>query len=105
MKIIVITLVLFFAGAGLLVYQNASLGEVISEVKLTGVTKKQAIENVENLPEVEEYLKNVPNGKVEVDNELEGEYNVHVYEIKDGHTATFNWYTVNIKSGEVKKEF
>ena len=63
------------------------------------------MENVKKLPEVQEYLKNVPNGKVEVDNEMEGEYNVHVYEVKNGHTATFNWYRVSIKSGEVKSEF
>ena len=64
-----------------------------------------AIENVKKLPEVQDYLKRVPNGKVEVDNELEGEYNVHVYEVKDGHTATFNWYRVSIKSGKVSSEF
>lgn len=79
--------------------------QVIDRVVSTGMTKDQAVGNVKKLPEVQEYLKNVPNGKVEVDNELEGEYNVHVYEIKNGHTATFNWYRVSIKSGEVRPEF
>lgn len=69
------------------------------------ITAEQAKMAVNNLPEVIEYLKNVPNGKIEVDNELEGEYNVHVYEIKNGHTATFNWYRISIKSGEIRPEF
>ncbi|MBI4039860.1 hypothetical protein HY389_00710, partial [Candidatus Daviesbacteria bacterium] len=60
---------------------------------------------VKKLPEVQDYLKGVPSGKVEVDNESEGEYNVHVYEIKNGHTATFNWYLVSIKDGKVKEQF
>lgn len=82
-----------------------TIPSVLERVVSTKVSHKQAIENVKNLPEVQEYLKNVPNGRVEVDNELEDKYNVHVYEIKDGHTATFNWYRVSIKSGEIKKEF
>lgn len=73
--------------------------------KTTRMSSQQAVENVKKLPEVQDYLKRVPNGKVEVDNELEGEYNVHVYEVKDGHTATFNWYRVSIKSGEIRPEF
>ncbi|OGC54519.1 hypothetical protein A3B64_04965 [candidate division WWE3 bacterium RIFCSPLOWO2_01_FULL_37_24] len=80
--------------------ENSPLLDTLSEI-----SRQQAVENVKNLPEVKEYLKNVPNGKVEVDNELEGEYNVHVYEVKDEHTATFNWYRVSIKSGEIRSEF
>ncbi len=69
------------------------------------ITTEQAKMVVENLPEVQEYYKNVPNGKVEVDNEQEGEYNIHVYEVKNGHTATFNWYTVDIKTGKPVAQF
>lgn len=93
---------------GIVYVKTRPMEEIIPEQiipKTTGVTRNQAVENVKKLPEVEEYLKNVPNGKVEVDNELEGEYNVHVYEVKNGHTATFNWYRVSIKSGEVRSEF
>ena len=85
--------------------KNSPLLDKLSEISSTKISRQQAVENVKNLPEVQEYLKNVPNGKVEVDNELEGEYNVHVYEVKDGHTATFNWYRVSIKSGEIRSEF
>lgn len=77
----------------------------LAEVGSTKISRNLAVENVKKLPEVQQYLKDVPNGKVEVDNELEGEYNVHVYEVKNGHTATFNWYRVSIKSGEVRSEF
>lgn len=97
MKIIILVFIVLAAG-GFLYFKN-------NPPSTTGMTKDQAVENVKKLPEVQEYLKNVPNGIVEVDNELEGEYNVHVYEVKNGHTATFNWYGVSIKSGEVRPEF
>lgn len=107
MKIIILVFIVLIAG-GFLYFKNTPLEKVIPEQIIpstTGMTKNQAVENVKKLPEVQEYLKNVPNGKIEVDNELEGEYNVHVYEVKNGHTATFNWYRVSIKSGEVRAEF
>lgn len=78
--------------------------QVIDRISSTGMTKDRAIEIIKNRSEVQDYLKRVPNGRVEVDNEDQGEYNVHVYEIKDGHTATFNWYKVSIKSGEIRPE-
>ena len=83
--------------------ENSIILNQLAEIGSTKISRGLAIENVKKLPEVQEYLKNVPNGKIEVDNESEGEYNVHVYEIKDRHTATFNWYTVSIKSGEAQK--
>lgn len=91
--------ILAIIAAGLFIFQR------LPEIASTKISRQTAVEKVKKLPEVQEYLKNVPNGRVEVDNEMEGEYNVHVYEIKDGHTATFNWYRVSIKSGEVKSEF
>ncbi len=85
--------------------QNGIPDNIPVEIVSTKISRDLAVEKVKNLPEVQEYLKNVPNGKIEVDNELEGEHNVHVYEVRNGHTATFNWYRVSIKSGEVKPEF
>ncbi|OGM29994.1 hypothetical protein A2801_00550 [Candidatus Woesebacteria bacterium RIFCSPHIGHO2_01_FULL_41_10] len=67
--------------------------------------KEQAVDNVKKLPEVQQYLKDVPNGKVEVDSEEEGQINIHVYEIKDDHTATFNWYRVDVESGKMEPQF
>ncbi|MDO8573510.1 MAG: hypothetical protein Q7R77_02040 [Candidatus Daviesbacteria bacterium] len=104
MKIIVVIFI-FLAVAGYYVLQNGIPENIPTEILSTKISRGLAVENVKKLPEVQKYLKNVPNGKVEVDNELEGEYNVHVYEVKNGHTATFNWYRVSIKSGEVRSEF
>lgn len=103
-KVIVVILILL-AAAGYFVLQNGVPENIPIEIVSTKISRELAVENVKKLPEVQEYLKNVPKALVEVDNELEGEYNVHVYEVKDGHTATFNWYRVSIKSGEVRPEF
>lgn len=104
MKIIITILILVLVGVGYSTLQKAN--PPASEQAESGkITQEQAVKTVKKLPEVKDYLDRVPNGRVEVDNELEGKYNIHVYEIKDGHTATFNWYRVSIKSGEVKKEF
>lgn len=35
----------------------------------------------------------------------DGEWLVQVYEIKDGHTATLNWYHVDKKTGKISVEF
>lgn len=96
MKIIVVIFILFLVAAGYFAYQKTGSSKI---------TEEQAVEIVKKLPEVQDYLKRVPNGRVEVDNELEGQYNVHVYEIKDGHTATFNWYQIDKTKGKAEKEF
>ena len=69
------------------------------------VTKEVAIIKVKDLPEVKDYLNRVPQGIVAVNGEEDTSYMIQVYEIKDGHTATLNWYTVNKTTGEVRKEF
>ncbi len=97
MKIPILIITLLVIVGGFVYFNNTP--------KTTGMTETQAVDNVKKLPEVQDYLKRVPNALVEVDNESEGQYNVHVYEIKDGHTATFNWYRVDKATGEVKKEF
>lgn len=81
------------------------LQDKLEEIGSTKISESLALENVNKRPEVKQFLKDVPGGIVEVDNESEGEYNVHVYEIKNGHTATFNWYRVSIKSGEIRPQF
>lgn len=104
MKIIVVIIILL-AAAGYFVLQNGVPDYIPTDFLSTKISRELAVENVKKLPEVQQYLKDAPNGKVEVDNELAGEYNVHVYEIKNNHTATFNWYRVSIKSGEIRSEF
>lgn len=101
----IIVVLLFLAGVGYYVLQNGVPEEIPVDTLSTKITREQALKKVKKLPEVQQYLQDVPGGIVEVDNELEGEYNIHVYEVKNGHTATFNWYRVSIKSGEIRPEF
>jgi len=106
-NLILLAIIAIIAYAGYLAFQKDSPISELTEPERTGsskITKQQAVENVKNLPEVQDYLKEVPNGKVEMDNEDAGEYNVHVYEVKNGHTATFNWYRVSIKDGKVQSQ-
>lgn len=111
MKILVVIIMLTVAAIlafqwwGPWLVEQPPVAQKLEEVASTKISKELAVENVKKIPEVAQYLKDVPNGKVEVDNELEGEYNVHVYEVKNGHTATFNWYTVSIKSGIPEPQF
>lgn len=104
MQIVVVVFILLTV-AGYFILQNGIPENIPVETLSTKISRNQAIEIIKNRYEVQQYLKDVPNGKIEVDNEMEGEYNVHVYEVKNGHTATHNWYRVSIKSGEVRPEF
>lgn len=69
------------------------------------VTKEDAIAKIKAQSEVVQYLQEVPRAHVVVDSFDTTLYRIHVFEVINNHTATFNWYTVNKKSGEVKKEF
>lgn len=105
-----ILLILIVVGTVFYTYQKARSNERIDinkqEISIPSkITSEEAVSIVKKLPEVQEYLKKVPNGKVKMDNESEGEYNIHVYEVKNGHTATFNWYTVNTIDGKIKPQF
>ena len=71
----------------------------------TMISKKDAVTKVKALPEVTDYLKRVPNGLVAVNGDDVNGYMVQVYEAKDGHTATFNWYIVDKSTGAVEKQF
>ncbi|MBI4036567.1 hypothetical protein HY386_01675 [Candidatus Daviesbacteria bacterium] len=50
-----------------------------------------------------QYLKDVPKGQVLVDHEDKeiSSYVIQVFEVKNGHTATFGWFSVDQKSGTV----
>lgn len=79
------------------------------------ITEAKALELVKNLAEVKTFFKNVGKSKVatptiDVDRKEGNAYVVHVYEVvSDGpdssHTATMNWFHVDIKTGKIKKEF
>lgn len=99
----------FAQGADKMIYENAILYMLKSlqfeRTKTTEITKESAVDNVKMLPEVREYLKRVPKGIVAVNGQEDETFTVQVYELLNSHTATFNWYTVNKKTGEIKKEF
>lgn len=76
-----------------------------TNTQTAAISEDEAIAKVKALPEVIDYLKRVPNGQVLVNGEEDNSYMVQVYEFTNGHTATFNWYTVNITTGGVTKEF
>jgi len=105
MKYLLLPILIIVIAGG--VFYSSQRGGPPEKVQITSpaITVDQAVMSVKNLPEVQDYLKRVPNGKVEIDNEEEGQYNVHVYEVLNGHTATFNWYQVNMNDGTVKGEF
>lgn len=76
------------------------------------ITKEGAIEKIKNLPEVKDYSSELEKAgsKVQFNAEDSEEvWSVQVFEIvsqgENSHTATFNWYRVNKKTGEVSKEF
>lgn len=73
--------------------------------KTSVFNEKEAIQKVKNFPEVKDYLKRVPQAQVAVNGEENNAYKVQVYEFKDNHTATFNWYSVEKTTGAVAKEF
>lgn len=69
------------------------------------INPSQAVQAVKNLPEVTTYLQNTPNSQVRLDHEEDQNYIIQVYETKNGHTATFNWYKINKTTGTAEKEF
>ncbi|MFZ2205221.1 MAG: hypothetical protein WAV23_01375 [Minisyncoccia bacterium] len=85
--------------------------KIFSSFKPTKITAELAQAEIESLPEVKEYEKNLADsGKkaiVEVE-DAEDNWNVHVFEIikesdRTSHTATFGWYRVNKKTAIVEK--
>lgn len=98
--------------------QTAKGGAKVSSAKANKpVSGKQAVAMIEALPDVKKWSAaikklNTPKNTahVELDRTEGGEHIVHVYEMvmdtpDEGHTATFNWYHVNIKTGKISKEF
>lgn len=78
------------------------------------IDERQAVELVKNLPEVKEYLNSsFPSGNnvvINIDHSKGALSTIHVYEsVKDNgvgaHSATFNWYTIDRCTGEIKCSF
>ena len=99
----------FAEGEDKMVYENAIV-YMLKSLKFTdaengSISKDEAVTKVKAQPEVADYLKRVPNGLVLVNGEEDNAYMIQVYEFKNDHTATFNWYNVNKTTGAVEKEF
>lgn len=92
---IIITIIILLVYFGLTKLSNRTL--ILSE--------NEVIEKVKSLSEVEDYLKKVPSAQILRNGETINSYLIQVFEVKNGHTATFNWYEVDKTTGEVKKEF
>ncbi len=86
--------------------------------KSTGaMTEARAVSIVSARPEVKKFLEGLKRTKIkgvtsqiEFDRKEGDDFVIHVYEFvpddaETGHTATFNWYHVNAKSGKVSTEF
>lgn len=79
------------------------------------ITEAKALDLVMAMPDVKQFFHNVTKSKVakpviDVDRKEGNAYVVHVYEVvNDGpetsHTATKNWYYVDINTGKIKTEF
>ena len=73
----------------------------------------QAIDLVWRRSEVKKWLKLFPHGTSKLgghaaasaDHAQGDVYSVHVYEDLPDHTATLNWFDVNIKTGKITKKF
>ena len=73
----------------------------------TVVTEEEALEKVQNLPEVQEYVQKSKNRKIssEGENSQKNTYIIHVFEDLPNQQTTFNRYFVDKTSGDISKEF
>jgi len=72
------------------------------------ISQEAAIAAVRALPEVQAFERTLAEAgaAAHIDAQAEDtQWLVQVYEVRDGHTATFNWYRVNKETGEVAPEF
>ena len=80
------------------------------------ISEKDAIKLVKNLPEVKNWLSlfSQPDGSnmktggkpfIDLDHQDDNTYFIHAYELTTNHLATFNWYDVDKKTGNIKSEF
>jgi len=88
------------------------LDQILSTLKFTkqtaGVTIsfQEAVDIVNNLPEVKSFIAQTTNGVVSID-EMESTdkyWVIQVYEKFSDHNATFNWYHVDKITGEATKQ-
>ena len=52
-------------------------------------------------PKVKSYLNSTKNGRLDFDQEDRTSYVFHLYEFKNGHISTVDWFYVNKSTGEI----
>lgn len=101
LAVLCISLLVF---AGILKFRSPSAPQKTAAFE----TEAQAIESIRALPAVADYEKRLSEAgttaHIDAQSE-EAQWIVQVYEVKDGHTATFNWYTVDKSTGKITVEF
>lgn len=103
-KIGIVLLVIVAAGVILFFTNRPEEKNPVQQVAQP-LTAQEAIDKVKSRPEVKKYLSEVPGGRVDQNGSEDELYLVQVFEIKDGHTATFNWYRINKNTGAITAEF
>ena len=78
----------------------------------SGIIEQEALERIKALPEVQTFVSNLEENGKSASFRVEdrgGAWSVQAYEIVvqngESHTATFNWYIIDKKTGAVTKEF
>lgn len=71
------------------------------------ISENEAFKIISEQSEVKEYLEKVPKAEITLDHfdQETNSYIFQIFEVKDGHTNTYNWYEVNKESGELKRMF
>ena len=127
-KIWIIVIIFVLIAGGILAWRYRWIGKVPTTPPVVSptlqpispeekfISEEEAINLIKKLPKVKEWLAlfTGPGGTgptmsgkpiVEVDSKTAEGYTIHVYELLSDHTATFNWYSVNLKTGEIKAMF
>ena len=78
---------------------NRNINQALTEEDAAGI--------VSNLPEISALLVKYPHYLIETEvlDQNTNAWKVHVYEIVEDHTATYNWYNVDVDTGKVDQEF
>ena len=123
-KIWIMVIIFILIAGGILAWRYGWIGKVPATPPVVSprlqpispeekfISEEEAINLIKELPKVKEWLAlfTGPGGTgpttggkpmVEVDSKSAEGYTIHVYEILSDHTATFNWYDVNSKTGEI----
>jgi len=104
-----IKLVLFFLFLIILFALISYLKPVLNKKTCKNITKQEAIELTTNYPEVKEWLIKMEDLDqetiVKYDSINDKNHIMQVTEVHSDHYATYNWYKIDICTGEITSEF